>query len=207
MNSYERELLSKFLNQLAQVRGIPKDAEAEAMIQKCVAQQPDAAYLLVQRAMLLEQALNNAKGRISQLESQLQATSNVGASGFLGSSSGWEPEPVMRPGATRSSGVLAQAPWGRPAPAGGAFGSFLGTAAATAAGVVGGAFLLEGIQHLLGDEAHMQQLPTSDTIEHLTVNTRYGEDQPEDEGADDTDTDLFGSDFGDEGMDDGSSWV
>jgi hypothetical protein len=202
MNSYEHELLSKFLNQLAQVRGIPKDAEAEAMIQKCVAQQPDAAYLLVQRAMLLEQALNNAKARISQLESQLQATGNTGASGFLGS--GWRPEPVMRPRATRSSGAPAQDPWGRPALGGGAFGSFLGTAAATAAGVVGGAFLLEGIQHLLGDEAHnaMQQFPASDT----TVNNYYGEDRPEDEGADGT-ADLFGSDFGDEGMDEGSSWI
>jgi hypothetical protein len=212
MNSYERELLSKFLNQLAQMRGISKDAEAEAMIQRCVAQQPDAAYLLVQRAMLLEQALNNAKAWIAQLEGQLQATGRAETSGFLGSPSGWGAEPVLaRPGAVSRYGAPTQDPWGRRsyAPSGGPFGSFLGTAAATAAGVVGGAFLLEGIQNLLGmDEAmHTAELPASDTAENMTVSNYYGEGSPEEEGTDDTDTDLFGSDLGDEGIDDGSSWI
>src|SRR4029077_12220787 len=70
MTLQESQLLQEFLDQLAQIRGVRKDPEAQAMIQKALAQQPDAPYLLVQRAMLLEQALNQAKGQIAQLEGQ-----------------------------------------------------------------------------------------------------------------------------------------
>jgi len=58
MNVQEREVLENFLNQLTQVRGVRKDSEADAIIARAIAQQPDAAYLLVQRALLLEQALS-----------------------------------------------------------------------------------------------------------------------------------------------------
>ena len=51
------------------------------MIQKALAQQPDAPYLLVQRAMLLEQALNQAKAQIAQLQGQ--------SGNFLGGGSAW----------------------------------------------------------------------------------------------------------------------
>jgi hypothetical protein len=71
MSPQESQILQDFLNQLIQARGIQKDAEADAQIQRAVAQQPDATYLLVQRSLLLEQALNSAKGQIAQLESQL----------------------------------------------------------------------------------------------------------------------------------------
>ena len=52
MTLQESQLLHDFLDQLAQVRGVRKDPEAQAMIQKALAQQLDAPYLLVQRAML-----------------------------------------------------------------------------------------------------------------------------------------------------------
>jgi len=71
MSPQDSQKLHDFLAQLIQARGIQKDAEADALIQRAVAQQPDAAYLLVQRSLLLEQALNNAKGQIAQMESQL----------------------------------------------------------------------------------------------------------------------------------------
>jgi len=58
MNVQEREVLENCLNQLTQVRGVRKDSEADAIIARAIAQQPDAAYLLVQRALLLEQALS-----------------------------------------------------------------------------------------------------------------------------------------------------
>lgn len=44
------------------------------MIHEAVSHQPDAAYLLVQRSLLLEQALNTAKAKINELESRLQST-------------------------------------------------------------------------------------------------------------------------------------
>jgi hypothetical protein len=76
-------MLHDFLAQLIQARGIQKDAEADSLIQRAVAQQPDAAYLLVQRSLLLEQALNNAKGQIAQLENQLRSGQQGGDGKFL----------------------------------------------------------------------------------------------------------------------------
>jgi len=61
LNPQERALLQEFLQRLIQIRGIEKDPHADALIAQAVAQQPDAAYLLVQRALLLEQALDAAK--------------------------------------------------------------------------------------------------------------------------------------------------
>ena len=72
MSPQDSQMLHDFLNQLIQARGIQKDPEADALIQRAVAQQPDAAYLLVQRALLLEQALNGAKEQIAQLENQVR---------------------------------------------------------------------------------------------------------------------------------------
>ena len=68
MTPQERSVLEGFLAQLAQVRGVNKDPEAERLIAQAVEQQPDATYLVVQRALLLGQALEQAKARIAALE-------------------------------------------------------------------------------------------------------------------------------------------
>ena len=68
MTPQERSLLESFLTQLVQVRGVNKDPEAERLIARAVEQQPDATYLVVQRALLLGQALEQAKVRIAELE-------------------------------------------------------------------------------------------------------------------------------------------
>ena len=60
MTPQERELLTTFLQQMTQAQAGQKDAEAEAMIREATAKQPDAVYLLVQRAMGLEYALQVA---------------------------------------------------------------------------------------------------------------------------------------------------
>ena len=74
MTPQENELLQKFLDQLAQAHVSAKDPEAQAMISRAVAQQPDAAYLLVQRALLLERALQQAKSQLSRLHEQRDGT-------------------------------------------------------------------------------------------------------------------------------------
>jgi hypothetical protein len=156
MTPQERELLQDFLRQLTEIRGVDQDAEAQAMIARAVAQQPDAAYLLVQRAMLLEQALNAAKAQIAEL----QAAQGGSGRGFLSGANSWGRAPAQA--APRSSLSVD----GRPIPADPAgtplqsapvtpirsspFGGFLGQAAATAAGVAGGAFLFQGLGNLLG---------------------------------------------------------
>ena len=85
MNTQERDLLTQLLKQLVEFKITSKDAEAESLIRDAVAHQPDATYLLVQRVLLLEHGLNNAKARIDELQKQLQANQSAQASSsFLG---------------------------------------------------------------------------------------------------------------------------
>lgn len=152
MNPSDEKTLQDFLGQLVQARGVTKDPQADALIQRAVAEQPDAAYLLVQRALLVEQALGNAKARIAELERQ----TTKGSGGFLdantwGNSAQSNPSsPAQTPAQGAVQGTAAPA-----APArsggflGGAGGGMLGTIAATAAGVAAGSFLFQGIGNLL----------------------------------------------------------
>lgn len=160
MSPQERQVLQDFLNQLVQVRGIVKDPEAEAMIARAVAQQPDAPYLLVQRALLLEQALNNAKEEIAALQNQLRGAPQASSS-FLDANA-WGNSGAVRPASAAQPAPVYTAQYQMPpqaAPSGGpgfmrggmgGMGGMLGNVAATAAGVAGGAFLFQGIENLLG---------------------------------------------------------
>src|SRR3569623_2010364 len=98
MNAQESQLLNEFLERLVQVKGVAKDRDAEAMIARAVAQQPDAAYLLTQRALLQEQALEAAKQQISSLQNQLQERQGTNTS-FLGSANAWGNSAIDRQGA------------------------------------------------------------------------------------------------------------
>jgi hypothetical protein len=174
MSPQDSQKLHDFLSQLIQARGIQKDTEADALIQRAVAQQPDAAYLLVQRSLLLEQALDSAKDRISQLENQVH-TAQQGDRRFLdanawGNSGGARPAnnaPMQQerreyqrdypPGQLQPQ---YQPQYQQPSMMGGMFGSrpggflgggggLLGSIAATAAGVAAGNFLFHGLDNML----------------------------------------------------------
>lgn len=176
MSPQDTQLLENFLNQLIQARGLSKDPEAEAMIAKAVSYQPDAAYLLVQRALLQQQALDNAKAEIANLQRQLQGGAQGGAGGFLdpnswGNSAGQRqptqaydsrivqqghPQHVQQhyqqPSlSSRASNFFRGGMGGR---MGGGMGGALGTIASTAAGVAAGAFLFQGLGNLLGNDNH-----------------------------------------------------
>ncbi|MFZ6771805.1 DUF2076 domain-containing protein [Undibacterium sp. SXout7W] len=71
MSPQENQVLSQFLDQLVKVQGINKDAQASALISDAVSKQPDAAYLLVQRALLLDQAMANANSQIASLQAEI----------------------------------------------------------------------------------------------------------------------------------------
>lgn len=175
MNTEESRLLQSFLEQLTAVRGIDKDPHADALIRDAVARQPDAAYLLVQRAMILEQALDQAKAEMERLRREVQPPPAATQRGFLDAHA-WGKSAQSTGSALGTGQALSAAgtPLSMPAtrvgqasltPAagmrgltgpgsrfgGGAGGSFLGTLAATAAGVAGGAFLFHGIGNLLND--------------------------------------------------------
>ena len=176
MSPQDSQMLHDFLNQLIQARGIQKDPEADALIQRAVAQQPDAAYLLVQRSLLLEQALNNAKGQIAQLENQAR-TAQQGDRRFLDANT-WGNSGESRPANTpmqqerreyqrdprdyppQQYQPQYQPQYQQPSMMGGMFGSrpgggflgggMLGSIAATAAGVAAGNFLFQGIENMFG---------------------------------------------------------
>jgi uncharacterized protein len=213
MSPQETQILQDFLTQLEQARGVVKDPQADEMIARAVARQPDAAYLLVQRALLLEQALNTAKAQIAALQSQLQAAQPV-SRGFLDPNT-WGNSPQYRPAAAPlppSAPVPYQAPLAAPAQAaspgflGGGLGSLLGTAAATAAGVAGGAFLFHGIENLIGGHhggaGLLAQQAGAGALENTTANNFLGDETASKEGADALDGNLLDETNGD-GLDGG----
>ena len=162
MNLQEREQLTTFLQQLAQVQAGSKDEEAQAMIASTFARQPDAAYLVVQRALLLDAALQDAQAQMAQLKAQLaQQRPTPAASSFLDATTwGRQPSPVLSVPVISSPPVQAvQAVQGIQAVQPAAFAppargfqapSFLSNMATTAAGVAAGAFLFQGINSLVG---------------------------------------------------------
>jgi hypothetical protein len=174
MNIEEQQMLDEFLSRLAAVHGVAKDPQVDGLIHQRLAAQPDAQYLLVQRALLLERALENAHLQIEQLQAQVQAQAQAatprdpGGASFL--NSGLEPgfgRTPTAPGlvAQPQPSFQTQAPpsgWRerwfggspaavpQPTPPASNGSNFLGTAVASAAGVAGGMFLFNGLGNLLG---------------------------------------------------------
>jgi hypothetical protein len=135
MTPDERTLLSNFLRDLGQARAAGKDAEADAMIRQAFAANPDAAYLIVQHAILSDEALHQAQARIAELEGGQNSS-------FLGGRAQPQPQtsvPVSQPGIFSS-----------PFSSGGGLGSFLRSAGTMAAGVAAGDLLFEGLSGLFG---------------------------------------------------------
>ncbi len=192
MTPQESQTLQDFLDQLMQARGVAKDPQAEALIIRAIAQQPDAAYLLVQRAMLLEQALNQSKAQISQLQHDLQTARTSTATSFLDSNNSWgrgvmdASRPASVPANPPQSLAAVQSPTpsniAKPGFLSGGTGNFLTNVAATAAGVAGGAFLFQGIENLMGHHHGQssgllgQSGMTGVPVENTTINNYYAGD-------------------------------
>ncbi|MGR8930197.1 MAG: DUF2076 domain-containing protein [Gammaproteobacteria bacterium] len=192
MNIQEREQLSEFLRQLSDVKLTEKDKEAEALIADAVRHQPDAAYLLIQRCLIQDNALQAAQSQIAELRQQIKQGDALATNGgFLGNNP-WAP-------ANNSSDAVPgaanyQVPSSQPNPADAAFmraapqaqqgaglgSSFLGNIAATAAGVVAGSFLYQGIGNLLGHHASPNSWPQNShaiqPTEQTVVNNYYGDE-------------------------------
>jgi hypothetical protein len=168
MEYQEREQLGHFLQGLTQARVEQKDRDAEAMIRDACAAQPDAAYLLVQRAMLMEHALTDARASIARLQSELDAGRS--SRPFLADNNAWgsapslpaeapfrpaaQAMPSQAPMAAAPVPQAAVAPWG---------GSLLGTVASTAVGVAAGSFLFQGLGNLFGGHHATTPAPSAAT--------------------------------------------
>ncbi len=141
MNRRERDDLLKFLEPLLRTRAVDKDIAAETLILEHCARQPDALYLLVQRAMALHSALAAAQARIAELQARDAADGDGPLAQAAPSPAGaWGrglrgQVATLGAGAVRRSGV----------------GSVVGTAVGVAAGVVAGGLLLDAIDGPGGD--------------------------------------------------------
>jgi len=155
MTPEERTLLSQFLGDLARTQGVAKDQEAAAMIDNAIRSNPDSGYVLVQHALMADQALHQAQAQIAQLQAQLaQAAQPAPQPSFLGGGFGSTMAPPPQP---------QQGPWGQQPPpqpqqaygsgplsGGGGLGSFLRSAGTMAAGVAGGELLFSGLSGMFG---------------------------------------------------------
>jgi len=220
MLQQERDQLTHFLSALESATLGNKEADAEKLIKESLARQPDAGYLLVQRCLLMDQALQNAQNQIAALQQQVKNSEASRQSSFLGSNP-WgntasAPVPgagnYQMPGSARNMAAPA-APWqGQQPVQGGGGSSFLGNIATTAAGVVAGSFLFQGIEGLMhhqgggffsGNEGHEA------AAEQTTINNYYGSDNiGNDNGYNSADNGFLASDDQDYSSDDDSSdWV
>ena len=222
MTPQEQQLIDDFLQRLAAVTGVNKDAQADALIQQRLAGQPDALYLLVQRCLLQQHALDAAKAQIAQL--QTQAAGQQGGASFLGGQpqAAWGANPPPYPpqqAAPMHAPTWRERLFGSSAPAApqqGGGSSFFANAATTAAGVAGGMFLFDGIESLLGGH-HGGGLfgggfggGQPEIIENVTENNFFdqgGNNLPSGGDQDFASNDFDDSNFDSSGFDDDSSWT
>jgi len=179
MTPAERQLITELFDRLATLEDAQRDPDAERAIRDGLSQAPNAVYALVQTALVQDEALKGAHARIQALEAELGAgNAPQRQGGFLDSMRGsiWgrreEPRgsvPNVRPGDAPMGtppGFGSGQPMGGPQMGGPGYGpqgqmppepqsqsrggSFLGTAAAAAAGVIGGSLLLDSMRGMTG---------------------------------------------------------
>jgi hypothetical protein len=171
MTPAERALVTELFDRLATLENAPRDPQAESLIREGLRRAPNAPYSLVQTLLLQDEALKQADARIQELESGLGRGDSGGPARepsflesmrdtLLGRPQAAEPRagsvPSVRPadaprssawGAPQDYRAGAQPMSPEPMRQG---GSFLGTAAATAAGVVGGSLLANSMRGMMG---------------------------------------------------------
>jgi hypothetical protein len=163
MTPQESELVDELFNRLVQLETAQRDPEAERLIAVGLRRAPHAVYALVQTVLLQDEALKRANARIEELQvrtggaaaepEQRPASFLDSMRDALGVRAPHGSVPSVRTtGTNQSQGQQQPHPgYGYPsAPGFGAGGSFLGTAASAAAGVIGGSLLLDGIRSAFG---------------------------------------------------------
>ena len=171
MTPQEQELVEELFDRLAKLENSPRDPAAERVIADGLRRAPQATYALVQTALVQDEALKRANARIEELQAQLGGDEQAQQPGsfldsmrdaVLGRRDPRSSVPTVRSQAQSSSttappingrGIAADKSNAMGSPAFGSGGSFLGTAASTAAGVIGGGLLLNSIRSMFGQHA------------------------------------------------------
>jgi hypothetical protein len=220
LNQQEREMIDGLFDRLRQAeqQGEPRDAEAEALIQERMANQPSASYLLAQVVLVQEQGLKNLQGRVEQLEKELAERPQASTGGFLGGLFGGAsqakptpPPPPAAPQPASAAGQPKRAGWSNPtdpaaaarpgmAPgmagqggaAAGRGGGFMAGAMQTAMGVAGGVLLANAVTGMFAGDSEAAEAAAPADAEPPADEPMADEPMdapPEDDG------DLFGGDF------------
>jgi len=196
MTPQERQQLMTFLQQLAQTRADPKDPEADALVREAASRQPDASYLLVQRAMGLDLALKAAQAQIEKLQAEADRAKRGSEASFVGNADAWGRSAAAADTLQKSPAAVPQgygkglAPAASAAPASPWSSGMLANLATTAAGVVAGSFLYQGIQNLMG---HHYTGPGADLATSPAAPSDASDALPTDEVADSLDDDSDNS--------------
>ena len=149
MTPQEQELVKGLFDRLSQLEPQPRDPEAERLITDGLRLAPHALHALVQTVLLQDEALKRANARIEELQVETDAAAEPEQrpTSFLDSMrealGGRAPRGSVP--SVRTAGGQQPQP---STPGFGSGGSFLGTAASAAAGVIGGSLLLDGIRSL-----------------------------------------------------------
>lgn len=171
MTPQERQLVDDLFDRLTRLETAPRDPDAERAIASGLTRAPNALYALVQTVLVQDEALRRADARIRELTGEDDAAPQGGgfldsmrqtATGHSGTSvpsvragAPNEPDSRWNRGGTYTGGSsYANEPYTNappqtpPSQSGG--GSFLGNAAASAVGAIGGALLFNSISSMFG---------------------------------------------------------
>lgn len=164
MTPQEAQMLQDLVRKVQQTQLTEKDPDAAALLSDGLGRDPDALYKLAQTVLVQNLALDQARAQIDQLRQQ-PVPQPARATSFLGSLLHREPAapppqyppnaqqyaPAQYPQAQYQAPPQYQPapPAYQPAPAPSGAGSFLRSAATTAAGVAAGALAFEGIESLM----------------------------------------------------------
>lgn len=188
MNSNEKVMLENFLEQLKNTKANLKDFDADKLIADSTRNNPDATYLLVQRVLGLELALQATQKQLTELQAvnaQTKTTSFVNDHNSWGRAPG-SPSTNAPLQTTKTNAVSPNqpSPWGA---------GLLGTIATTAAGVVVGSMLYQGIQSMLGHDQNQPNLGPlgSNEINNDLRTVQYDQHNFQDQ----IDSDFGGDDF------------
>ena len=204
MQEQERLLIENLAQRLKSTQVEHVDVEANDLINKLIASEKNALYLLTQAVLLQEQALTGAQEKIKELEDKIESLekeppktsflgglfgnnaakqetdSNSGQSGQSAASKDFDPRDYassQRQEQPIQNGQFQQGAAGSNRMSGGS--SFLAQAASTAAGVAGGALLFQGISHLFSSSSNgflAGSGQTSETVNNETINNANVDD-------------------------------
>ena len=161
MTSQESSMLEDLVRKVVETKLTEKDPDAEQLLREGLGTDPDAIYKLAQTVLVQNLALNQARDQIRQLQQHPQQAQPARATSFLGGLLGHRdagPRPPQSEPVPYQSGAVppqyATAPTYGGVPASSPAGSFLRSAASTAAGVAAGALAFEGIESLMHGFGH-----------------------------------------------------